>query len=99
MNGEQFELAEKHGLESPIVHKHVGCNQCRNTGFRGREGIFELLFVNRDVDDTLAADPSLGQLRDAAVKAGMVPMFDHGVQKVAAGITTFEEVFRVCESG
>lgn len=99
MNGDQFALAEKHGLESPIAHKHVGCNQCRNTGFRGREGIFELLFVNRDVDDTLAADPSLGQLRDAAVKAGMVPMFDHGVQKVAAGITTFEEVFRVCESG
>lgn len=94
----QFEVAQKHGLPSDSIHEPAGCERCRDTGYAGREGIFELLFVNRTVNDVLAADPSLAELRDAAILAGMTPMFDHGMTKVAAGITTFEEIQRVCES-
>ena len=56
----------------------------------------ELLFVNREVDDLLTTDPSMGELRDAAISAGMLPMFKHGLLKVAAGVTTLSEVQRVC---
>ena len=53
---------------------------------------------NRAVNDVLTSEPTLTELRDAAIEAGMVPMFNHGLQKIAAGITTFDEVQRVCES-
>ncbi len=94
----QFDIAQQHGLSSDTVYKPVGCSSCRDTGYLGREGIFELLFVNRAVNDVLSSEPSLSELRDAAIEAGMLPMFDHGMQKVAAGVTTFEEVQKVCES-
>ena len=93
-----FEVAREHGLPSDTVYKPVGCGNCRDTGFRGRAGIFELLFVNRDVDNVLASEPSLSELRQAAIDAGMTPMFDHGMNKVGAGLTTFDEVQTACGS-
>lgn len=97
LNNTQYEIGRKHGLTSDIVFKNVGCDKCRETGFAGRKGIFELLFVDRKVNDVLASEPSLSELRDAAIEAGMVPMFDHGMQQVAAGIATFDEIQRVCD--
>lgn len=97
LDPEDFEVARAHGLKSPRVYVPRGCDRCRNTGFHGRQGVFELLFVTREVDDCLSRDPSLGELREAATAAGMAPMFDHGMEMVGAGITTFEEVQRVCQ--
>ena len=94
----QFEVARENGMTSDEVYKPVGCSDCRDTGFHGREGIFELLFVNRAVDSVLTQDPTLAELRDAAIEAGMIPMFHHGMQKVASGLTTFDEIARVCGS-
>ena len=98
LSAAQFDIACEHGMTSDEVYKPVGCGDCRDTGFHGREGIFELLFVNREVDNVLTQDPTLSELRDAAIEAGMLPMFHHGMQKVASGLTTFDEIEKVCGS-
>ena len=49
------------------------------------------------MNDVLTTEPSMSELRDTAIEAGMVPMFDHGMQQVAAGIATFDEIQRVCD--
>ena len=91
-----------HPFRSPAperVFRPVGCLQCRMTGFRGRAGIYELL----QIDDALkgeigAAGPSLDRLRRHALAAGLRPLRVAGATKVAAGMTTVEEVMRVAPS-
>ncbi len=99
LSEEEWAMGRNHGLESRHVFTPSGCERCHYTGFYGRRGISELLFVNRDVDDCLSADPSLRELRDAAIAAGMQPMYDHGMELVGEGVTTFDEVNRVCQEG
>lgn len=86
---------EKMGHRFETFHKGVGCKSCRNTGFRGRIGVHELLVINDQMRDAIAADCSLGQLRTLARNAGMLNLADDGFQKVKEGITTVEEIFHV----
>ncbi|MCY4747182.1 GspE/PulE family protein [Pelomonas sp. UHG3] len=72
-------------------YKPVGCLECRNTGFRGRAGLYELLTVTEGVKSTLA---DLGALRRQAVQEGLRPLRLAGAMKVAEGVTTVEEVLR-----
>ena len=72
-------------------YKPVGCIECRNTGFRGRAGLYELLAVTEGVKSTLGDLPSL---RRQAVKEGLRPLRLAGAMKVAEGVTTIEEVLR-----
>lgn len=93
-------------LKSVNVHSHVkapksfyrgrGCAACGSTGFRGRFGIFEVLEINEALRRLVAAtDFSLDALADTAKQTGMITMFEDGVRKVEAGMTTIEEVLRV----
>lgn len=74
-----------------------GCSACRNTGYRGRTGIFELLVVTDDVRQQLLKVPNPSALRELAVAQGMVTLRRDGWSKVQAGITTVEEVLRVTD--
>src|SRR2546428_6252247 len=74
-----------------------GCSACRNTGYRGRTGIFELLVVTDDVKQQLLKVPNPSALRELAVAQGMVTLRRDGWSKVQAGITTVEEVLRVTD--
>jgi len=73
----------------------VGCLECRNTGFRGRVGVYEMLSMTTELKELVAADAGLGLIRKAAMKSGMRPLRLRGAQKVAEGLTTAEEVLRV----
>ena len=73
----------------------VGCPKCRNTGYSGRIGIYELVLPDEAMRDKLTAAPNVNELRSMAVQSGMVQLRDDGMAKVKAGITTVEEVFRV----
>ena len=86
---------EKMGHHFETFHKGVGCKSCRNTGFRGRSGVHELLVINDEMRDAIASDCSLGHLKALAQKAGMLSLADDGFQKVKEGITTVEEIFHV----
>jgi general secretion pathway protein E len=72
----------------------VGCIECRNTGFKGRAGLYELLTVNDGLRTLITDSPDVRVLRDAAVRDGMRPLRIAGALKVAAGVTTIEEVLR-----
>ncbi|HEX7980449.1 MAG TPA: GspE/PulE family protein [Gemmatimonadaceae bacterium] len=79
------------------LRRGAGCSTCRGTGFRGRLGLFELLLVTDAVKDAIAGGKPRAELRAAAIGAGMVPLREDGWQKVQAGLTTVEEVFRVVQ--
>jgi type IV pilus assembly protein PilB len=75
--------------------KGAGCGNCRNTGFRGRIGIHELLSVNDEIRDAIVAGNSISDLRRIACESGMVTIRHDGLRKVREGITTVEEVLHV----
>ena len=75
------------------VYLPVGCDECRQTGYLGRIGIYEVMRLNDDLRKLITADTDSRRMRDAALKGGMLPLRISGAQKVAAGLTTAAEVF------
>jgi general secretion pathway protein E len=79
--------------------KHVftakGCDECRFTGFRGRQGIYEILVLSDEVKQHISNDTDLKKLSEQAMREGMRTLRLSGAQKVAAGLTTVAEVLRV----
>jgi general secretion pathway protein E len=71
----------------------VGCDECRNTGYLGRIGIYEVMRLNDDLRRIITAETESRRMRDAALAGGMLPLRISGAQKVAAGLTTAAEVF------
>ena len=76
-------------------YEPVGCNSCHDTGYRGRVGIFELLNVDAQIKDLIASKATSNQIQAVSDKTGIKTMLEDGIIKVAKGITTLEEVFRV----
>jgi type IV pilus assembly protein PilB len=79
------------------VAKGVGCKACSGMGFAGRVGIHELFRVDDELRDVITTDPSLSNLRRVAAEQGHQHLAFDGMEKVAQGITTFEEIMRVAE--
>ena len=77
------------------AHRAVGCTECRDTGYRGRAGVYEIMLLNDGIKPLITADTDLIALRRQAFKEGMRSLRLSGAQKVAAGLTTIEEVLRV----
>ncbi|MCQ4263359.1 type II secretion system protein E [Stutzerimonas stutzeri] len=73
----------------------VGCLECRDTGFRGRAGVYEIMLLNDAIKPLITADTDIVALRRQAFKDGMRSLRLSGAQKIAAGLTTMEEVLRV----
>ena len=77
------------------VYRPVGCKACRNTGYRGREGIYEVLVASPALQECITEKASVTEIRAAAFAEGMVPLRVAGAEKVLRGETTIEEVMRV----
>ncbi|MCP1619664.1 general secretion pathway protein E [Pseudomonas sp. SLBN-26] len=77
------------------AHRAVGCLECRDTGYRGRAGVYEIMLLSDGVKSLITADTDLVALRRQAFKDGMRSLRLSGAQKIAAGQTTVEEVLRV----
>jgi type II secretory ATPase GspE/PulE/Tfp pilus assembly ATPase PilB-like protein len=77
------------------LFKPVGCPECRQTGMRGRIGIFELMPIDDDIRELMVRGITNNQIRREAMRKGMRPMRGDGMQKAASGITTIDEVLRV----
>ena len=73
----------------------VGCDECRHTGFRGRQGIYELMRVDEALGQLITADLQTATLRRAALTRGMRSLRTTGALKVAHGWTTVEEIVGV----
>lgn len=72
----------------------VGCTHCRGSGYLGRVPVYELLIVQREMADAIAADLPRGALRELAERAGLRPILDLSRQRVLAGETTLHEIER-----
>ena len=72
-----------------------GCEFCHGTGFTGRIGIFEVLKINDEIREAIVSGASIGVLRSLAVKNGMRPLLESGLDLVKKGITSFEELLSV----
>jgi general secretion pathway protein E len=70
----------------------VGCASCRQTGYRGRVGLYELVVLNEDMRRAVHPQHDLQALRKQAVKGGTRPLRLAGLMKVAQGLTTVAEV-------
>ena len=75
-----------------------GCAQCHQTGYRGRTAIHELLEIDDPLRKLINRDPGMDELRQHALASGLVTLRADGLAKVSQGLTTVEEVLRVCPS-
>ncbi len=82
-------------LDGVALHRGRGCRECRQTGFRGRIGIYELLVISEATRELLMARANTGRIAQAALAAGDLALLrDAGLAKVRAGLTTVAEVVR-----
>jgi len=78
------------------LYRSKGCPECLNTGYKGRIGIFELMVMTEDLKNFVLTTSDSNQIRKRALEAdGLLTLRQDGLQKVMAGLTTLEEVFRV----
>ncbi|HEV2703294.1 MAG TPA: GspE/PulE family protein [Steroidobacteraceae bacterium] len=83
------------GASVPVpqtVHVASGCLECRQTGFRGRSGVYELMVVDTALQTAIGENPDLGNLRKLARAGGMRSLRQAGAAKVIAGLTTVDEI-------
>jgi general secretion pathway protein E len=80
-----------------VFYRPVGCDECLQTGYRGRSGIYELLEVSDEIRALVMARADAGTIKRKAVEQGMRPLRRDGGEKVLAGITSTEEVLRATQ--
>jgi general secretion pathway protein E len=99
------EIVDELGLDRffqgapPVLAEGTGCAACNGTGYRGRTGIVEILTMTDAVRKAIVARAGAHDVQRAATDAGMTTMFEDGIKKAVAGITTLEEVLRVTREG
>jgi type IV pilus assembly protein PilB len=76
-------------------YRKVGCPRCNQTGYRGRVGVFQLLTMTDDLESLAVQRASRDEIERAAMRSGMRTLWDDGLAKVAAGLTSIEELARV----
>ncbi len=81
-----------------ILYKGEGCPHCKDTGYKGRIAIFELMIITDNIRDLITRNVTTVKLRETAIKEGMCMLKEDGLKKVYAGITTIEEVLRVASA-
>ena len=83
-------------LDGVAFRRRRGCTRCGQTGYRGRVGVFQLLSMSDHLEQLAAEKAPREEIERAALEEGMRTMWEDGVGKVAAGITSVEELARVC---
>lgn len=83
------------GAEAGKIYKHVGCENCVGTGYRGRTGLYELMLMDEDVQRIVIRGGDSEAVKKVALEKGMQTLQTYGKNKVLDGVTTIEEVLRV----
>lgn len=93
---QQVAVFQQHDIKPPTnVAVPVGCESCYQAGYRGRTGIYEVIRVDREIQSLIFAGALHSTIEEAAVKTGTHLMLRQALKKAAAGVTSFEEVYRV----
>lgn len=83
------------GHVPPMIYEAVGCEHCRNTGYKGRVGLYEMMPLSHDLKRLVGKNASLDQIRQHAYQEGLQPLRLAGAKRIAEGLTSLEEVMRV----
>jgi type IV pilus assembly protein PilB len=78
-----------------VFYRKKGCPRCGQTGYKGRVGVYQLLVMSETLEGLAASKASREELERAAIEEGMRTLWDDGLAKVAAGLTSLEELARV----
>src|SRR5262245_48520245 len=81
--------------DGAVLYRKKGCPRCGQTGYKGRIGVFQLLVMSENLEALAARKASREELERAAIEEGMRTLWDDGLAKVAAGLTSIEELARV----
>ncbi|NBC11700.1 MAG: type II/IV secretion system protein [Planctomycetes bacterium] len=87
----------KADLAERTIYKAEGCNRCANTGYRGRQGIYELMMMNSEIRELAFNRAPVNKVRSAAKASGMRNLLGDGRLKILEGKTTLEEVARIAQ--
>ncbi|MBL8397410.1 MAG: type II/IV secretion system protein [Candidatus Accumulibacter sp.] len=79
----------------PRFYRPTGCLDCRMTGYLGRVGLYEILSLSPEIKQAISDNRDIAKIRDLAFREGMKPLRISGAMKIAAGLTTLSEVFKV----
>jgi type IV pilus assembly protein PilB len=85
-------------LKAGNAMKPVGCSHCNNTGYRGRQGIFEMLEMNSELRELAFNRSGVSELRRAAKRSGMTSLLEDGQRKILRGVTSLAEVTSIAQA-
>ncbi|MDZ7817016.1 MAG: hypothetical protein U5N86_13835 [Planctomycetota bacterium] len=88
----------KKEIEKTTFYRGAGCRSCKNTGYRGRLGIFELMVMNRTLRGLAFEKAETSKIREQAINDGMHTLVRDGIRKIVAGETSVEEVLRAART-
>jgi len=97
VSGRAARHLERAGIQPDQVFHGAGCENCRNSGYVGRVGIYEMLIIDEQFREMINKDASVNNMRRVFHESGRRSLFDDGMMKVKQGLTTVEEVLRVTE--
>jgi type II secretory ATPase GspE/PulE/Tfp pilus assembly ATPase PilB-like protein len=80
-----------------IFYRPTGCEHCKQLGYRGRLGIYELLHVTNEIKHLVMQRTDAGAIKRQAVQEGMITLRQDGAAKVVRGVTSVEEILRVTQ--
>jgi type IV pilus assembly protein PilB len=86
-------------VEDVTLYRGEGCEKCGGTGYRGRQGLYEVMAMNAGIRKLIMQEASADELRDAAIEEGMLTLRMDGLKKLERGITTLEEVMKETSAG
>ncbi len=90
------EIIKKYKLDQNLVlYYGKGCAACQQTGYQGRQGIFEILEMNEEIKKLIMEKANASTIKAKAVELGMLPMMEDGLLRMLEGGTTIEEILRV----
>lgn len=76
------------------VYKPAGCNECNNTGYKGRTALFEVMKITDEIKDMILSRAQSKEIKRKAIEQGMLTLRQSGLVKIKEGITSVEEVLR-----
>jgi len=86
------EIRDRFHITEELLYRGKGCEHCASSGFRGRLGVYEVMTLDRELRDAIAKGSPAHVLKDLAAAQGMSMLWDEGLKKVRAGLTSLEEL-------
>ena len=85
-------------MSKMVFYERKGCDECKQTGYKGRTAIYEVLIVDSEIRNLILARKSADVIKKKAVERGMRTLKQDGWEKIKMGLTTPAEVLRVTEA-